>query len=93
MLRGNDPSVLHFLNPGEWIGKMGPSFVRDSAVVQFMNAVVRLDPSAAAVWATEIHKGLKRKIALGKVWGSWKEVDQAAAEAWFLKNGITPPAD
>jgi len=80
-------AAADFNAAGTFLGEMEASKVKDQSIAQFSNAVVPLDPAAAATWALEIaDEDLQRETYFGVV-RSWRERDMAAANAWEAEQG------
>lgn len=71
-----------FRAAAEWLGEREPSGRRDAAIQGLTQAVRKLDPKAATIWATEISDPDLRTSMLEVELNYWKSVDAGAAQKW-----------
>ena len=72
---------------GEWLNQHEEDPDLDTARANFVRELSPLDPEAAYIWTTAIHKPQRRADAEKTVFQEWDRVDPQAAEKFFLAQG------
>ena len=68
---------------GKWLGEQKPSPMNDVVLASYAEAVLKLDPASAMLWAERISQEELRKKNSQKLLKRWQKQDPDAAQAWL----------